>query len=226
MAYEDRSWYEGLWRGEEFDPDKIFTTLASKHRDGLPCRAGRLSFGSFHMCLPVVFDDDIAWIIRVPLPFRVLQSDAHTEREVAVLQCLKERTAIPVPEIIAYGFDGTRHPYLGPFIIMTYIHGIPLTDWWKDRNSEETRLRSGIDEEIVRKVYRQAANIILELTSLTFSSIGTLAKTNDEHSWSIKSPPWSITLHEAERNHGIQPQGAYLSVYGCVRVLTAFTHSR
>lgn len=85
----------------------------------------------------------------------------------------------------------------------------------------------GVDKEIVRKVYRQAANIILELNSLSFSAIGTLATTDDEQStWSIKSPPWSITLHEAERNHGVQPQGTHLFVYGELRVLTAITHRR
>lgn len=205
---ELRSWVNGFWHGDEFDPDKIFTSLASKHRNGLPCITGMQFFGSFHICVRVVFEDGIAWIIRVPLPSRILQRDEHTEREVAILQCLRERTAIPVPEIIAYGFGGTGHPKLGPFIITVFIHAIPLTDWWKDPKSEETRRRSDIDEKTVRNVYRQAANIILELNSLRFSAIGTLATTDDEHStWSIKSPPWSITLHEAERNHGIQPQG-------------------
>ncbi|KFZ06593.1 hypothetical protein V501_07259 [Pseudogymnoascus sp. VKM F-4519 (FW-2642)] len=206
---ELQSWFNGFWREDEFDPNKIFTSLASKHRDGLPCVLSKRFFGSFHICVRVVFDDGIYWIIRVPLPFRLLQRDAHTEREVAILQCLRERTVIPVLEIIAYGFGGTRHPALGPFIITTFIHAIPLTDWWKDPKSKETRLRSDIDEEVVKKVYRQAANIILELASLRFSAIGTLAATDDEHlTWSIKSPPWSITLHEAERNHGIQPQAA------------------
>ena len=225
---EVQSWFNSFWREDEFDPDKIFTSLASKHRNGLPCVLGKQFFGSFHICVRVVFEDGISWIIRVPLPFRLLQRDAHTEREVAILQCLRQRTAIPVPEIMAYGFGSSGHPTLGPFIITAFIHAIPLTDWWKDPTSKETRLRSDVDEEVVKKVYRQVANIILELASLSFSAIGTLATTDDEHlTWSIKSLPWSITLHEAERNHGIQPQGAYFSVlHGDFRVLTAFTHSR
>lgn len=110
-----------------------------------------------------------------------MQRDAHTEREVAILQCLRQRTEIPVPEIITYGFGGSGHPAHGPFIITTFIHAIPMTDWWKDPMSNETRLRSDVDEEVVKKVYRQAANIILELASLSFSAIRTLATTDLDH---------------------------------------------
>jgi hypothetical protein len=224
---EVQRWFDGFWRGNKFDPNKIFTSLTSKHRNGLPCVLGKQFFGSFHICVRVVFEDGISWIIRVSLPYRLLQRDAHIEREVAIFQCLRERTTIPVPEIIAYGFGGTSHPALGPFIITTFIHAIPLADWWKDPKSKETRLRSDTGEEVVKKVYRQAANIILEFASLRFSAIGTPATTDDEHlTWSIKSLPWSITLHEAERNHRIQPQSAYLSVlHRNFRVLTAFTYS-
>jgi len=205
-----RKWFDGFWLDDEFDPKKIFSSLASKYRGGRQCITGKLFFGSFHFCVRVVFEDGLDWIVRVPLPFRLLQRHAHTEREVAILQCLRERTTIPVPEIIAYGFGDTKHPDLGPFIITTFIHGIPLTDWWKDRNVEETRLAPDIEEWIVRKVYRQAAAILLELSSLEFSAIGTLVTTDGAHpTWSIKSSPWTLTLHEAERNHAIHPQGAY-----------------
>jgi hypothetical protein len=202
-------WFNGFWDGNEFDPKQIFTSLASKYRYGQPCTRGKLFFGCFHFCVRVVFEDGVDWIIRVPLPYRTLRRDTHTEREVAILQFLRKQTTIPVPEIIAYGFGDAGHPKLGPFIIMTFIHGIPLTDWWKDRNANGTQLKLDIDEGIVRKIYRQVAAILLELTSLKFPAIGTLSLTNAEPStWSIKSPPWTITQHEAERNYEIHPQGA------------------
>jgi type III secretion system FlhB-like substrate exporter len=114
-----------------------------------------------------------------------------------------------VPEIIAYGFGDARHPELGPFIITTFIHGISLTDWWKDRSAVGTQLKLDIDESIVRKVYRQVADILLDLTSLKFPKIGTLSMTNVEPStWgAIEFSPWTITQHEAERNHEIHPRG-------------------
>lgn len=204
-------WFDSFWLDNEFDPNKIFTSLASKYRDGQHCVTGKLFLGSFHLCVRVLFDDGVAWIIRVPLPFRLLRSYAHTKREVAILQYLQEHTAIPVPRIIACGFDDTKHPDLGPFIIMTFIHGIPLTDWWKVRNVEETQLMPDIEDWIVQKVYRQVAAILLELTSLKFSAIGTLAMTDGAHpTWSVESSPWAITLHEAERNHAIQPRGGFV----------------
>lgn len=204
-------WVHGFWDGDEFDPKKLFTSLASRYHHGQPCTRGKLFFGSFHLCLRVVFDDGIAWIIRLPLPYRLLQRDAHTEREVAILKFLRERTAIPVPEVIAYGFGETAHPDLGPFIITTFAYGIPLTDWWKERGTsgDNVRLKPDIDEEIVRKVYRQVAAILLELTALKFSAIGTIGMTSGEpDTWEIEEPPWTITEHEAERNHSIHPHGA------------------
>lgn len=64
------------------------------------------------------------YLFALSLPSRILQRDEHTEREVAILQCLRERTGDTVPEIIAYGFGGTGHPKLGPFIITVFIQGI------------------------------------------------------------------------------------------------------
>jgi hypothetical protein len=75
-------WWDSLWLGDEFDPNNIFTTLASQYRSGQPCITGKLFLGSFHLCVRVVFDDGVAWIVRIPLPSRLLQRDAHTEREV------------------------------------------------------------------------------------------------------------------------------------------------
>lgn len=201
-------WFNSFWDGDEFDPKRIFTSLASKYRHGQPCTPGKLFFGSFHICVRVVFDDGVDWIVRVPLPYRLLQRDTHTEREVAILLLLRDQTSIPVPQIIAYGIGDNQHPDLGPFIIMTFIHGIPLTDWWQKSSAERMQLKPHIDEGIVRKIYRQIAAILLELTSLKFPTIGTLSMTNAEHStWLIKSPPWTITQHEAERNHKIYPEG-------------------
>lgn len=205
-------WFNDFYEGEKFDPKNIFTSLASKYRNGLLCVHGMLFFGSFYLCVRIVFEDEVAWIVRVPLPYRVLQRDRHTEREVAILQFLRARTSIPVPEVIAYGFGDNQHPDLGPFIISAFTHGIPLTDWWKERGAKTTQLNPHIDEAIVRKIYRQVAGILIELTSLKFETIGTLSMTSDVPPlWSITSPPWTITDHEAERNHDIHPQGLYLS---------------
>ncbi|KAI9760397.1 MAG: hypothetical protein M4579_001693 [Chaenotheca gracillima] len=202
-----QKWWSSFWLGDHFDPDKKFTSLASQHRDGQRCVTGRCFFGSFHICVRVVFDDGVDWIVRLPIPTRLLDPDGHTEREVAILQYLRDNTAIPIPAVIAYGFNDTSSSELGPYIITKFAHGIPLTDWFKDRASKETRLKPHIEEEKIVKVYKQAASIILELTSIDFSAIGTLSLRKGKHrTWSIESSPWTTTLHEAERNHGIHPQ--------------------
>lgn len=99
-----------------------------------------------------------------------------------------------VPDIIAYGFGANQHSDLGPFIITIFIRGIPLTDWWKDNGAKITRPNLHINEAIVRKVYRQVAGILLQLTSFKFTMIGTLSRTSSEPlAWLIESPPWTIT---------------------------------
>lgn len=145
--------------------------------------------GSFHLCVRVVFDDGLDWIVRVPMSYRLLDRDRHTEREVTIHEYLLEHTKITVPELIAYDFRDTRNPDLGPFMITKFKFGIPLTVWFKVSHSEETRLQPDIQEKIVRKIHRQAVAIMLELTSLRFPAIGTLTMSKEPRTWSITSPP-------------------------------------
>jgi hypothetical protein len=67
-----QKWFSGFWNGSEFDPNKIFTSLATKYRDSRPYIPGKLFFGSFHVCLRVVFNDGVDWIVRVPLLYWLL----------------------------------------------------------------------------------------------------------------------------------------------------------
>ena len=202
-----RNWVMGLHEANEF------TSLASRHRNGLSCECGTTFFGSFHICVRVLFDDGVAWIVRLPLPYRLLEPHDHTGKEVAILQYLRKNTKIPVPEIIAYGYNDTACPRVGPFLITEFVLGIPLEDWFKDRfyardhPEAPPRLRTDIEEKNVRKIYKQVAAILLELCSLKFPSIGTLSA-GHETSDSM-TMPWTLTAHEARRNHKVQLKRKY-----------------
>jgi hypothetical protein len=212
-----QEWWAGFYRGDSFDPENKLTSLASQYRDDQPCTSGKISFGSFHVCVRVEFEDGLDWIVRLPLPYRLLEPNTHTEKEVTILHFLRQKTQIPVPEVIGYGYGASACPKLGPYIITKYVHGIPLEDWFKDRRYSHDhpdappRLRIDIGDDIIRKVYRQAAAIILELFSLKFSSIGTLRRSRDTYdTLQMDSPSWTKTIHEAQRNHNVQFNSMFL----------------
>ena len=220
MENEERlqEWWEGFYDGENFDPENKFTSLASRYRDGQQCTSGKIFFGSFHVCVRIVFEDGLDWIVRLPLPYRLLEPNSHTEKEVTVLRFLRQKTEIPVPDVIGYGYGASACSKLGPYIITKFLHGIPLEDWFKDREhsrdhpTDPPRLRKDIGDDVVRKVYKQAAAIILELFSLKFPLIGTLKTSQGTNGMpQIEASLWTKTTHEAQRNHNVQFNSKLLS---------------
>lgn len=76
---------------------------ASKYRNGDKCICVKICNGIFNCCFKVVFDDGIEWAVRFPIAGNIMYPEEKVRREVAVMRFLKERTFIPVPEVIAFG---------------------------------------------------------------------------------------------------------------------------
>ncbi|KAK7218869.1 hypothetical protein V2G26_006872 [Clonostachys chloroleuca] len=110
---------------------EALTSLASKLRDGTPCRTEQpYSIGHFNMVRRITFADDVSWVARLRMPdldavFGSRESLSPTSLmrvEVATVKYLSRNTSVPVPE--AYHYDFSRDNSIGaPFIIMSYIHG-------------------------------------------------------------------------------------------------------
>lgn len=94
------------------------------------CRIGLCPmFGSFHILFPVIFDDGVEWLLKVPAAghsgcwddsaARGLKSEAMT------MKFLKEKTTIPVPAVYGFG-SSLDSPFRCPFILMERIDGRPL----------------------------------------------------------------------------------------------------
>jgi hypothetical protein len=86
--------------------------LASKYRNGDKCDCVEMHNGSFNWCFKMVFTDGTAWI----------------RREVAVMRFLKERTRVPVPQVIAFGMAADNHAHLS---LPNGLKGYRLAPSWR-----------------------------------------------------------------------------------------------
>ncbi|KAG4439632.1 hypothetical protein IFR05_004881 [Cadophora sp. M221] len=146
---------------------------------------------SFNWCFKVVSDDGTKWAVRFPVAGRVVYPDEKVRREVAVMRFLREKTLIPVPEVIAFGMAADNHdPKMVPFIIEEWIDGVPLSTIIEKlpRPSLGPVLRKDISDETLHTIYLQIAKILLELSMHNFDKIGapSLVKHEDgTTSWPI-----------------------------------------
>ncbi|KAG8426552.1 hypothetical protein J3459_008030 [Metarhizium acridum] len=93
-------------------------------------------------------------------------------------------TTIPIPKIYYYGTGAENPTSLGPFIIMDYIkHDRTMSDALKDPllgPDEPHVLDANISNQKLKFLYRQMADILLQLSTLRFSHIGSLVQDKDE----------------------------------------------
>lgn len=214
--------------------------LASKYCNDQPCYAEGIRGGAFNYCIRVGFDKEegveAQWLMRFPIPGRVMHPEAKVRHEVAVMRYLYEKTSIPVPKIIAWGtaeeniFEG-----VGPFIIMEFVEGKPLYEVMRGTPMEVVFRETNEDEflkELARKadagegdnevlspcvddatleiIYRQLANVYLELSEHDFDKIGSLDMDDSSQSeWKVTAPPYTNLTNELERVGGVPKEGIW-----------------
>lgn len=187
--------------------------LASKYRNGDKCICVKMNNGSFNWCFKVVFDDGTEWAVRFPVAGNVMYPEEKVRREVAVMRFMRERTLVPVPEVIAFGMAADNHdPEMGPFIIEEWIDGIPLSTIMEElpRPSWGPVLRKDISDETLYKIYRQISKILLELSMHNFDKIGapSLVEHGDgTNSWQVTSAPMTQKMNEIERGGYVRMDG-------------------
>ena len=231
-----KAWQDHMW-----SIGSGILKLASKYCHDQPCYAVGLRGGAFNYCIEVVFDQDEGveahWMMRFPIPGAVMHPEAKVRHEVAVMRYLYEKTSIPVPRIVAWGtakdniFEG-----VGPFIIMEFVQGkslyevlkgTPISEVFRPQSADEylkelaRKAKAGegdnevlspdVDDKILSVVYRQLANVYLELSEHSFDGIGSLEMTEGlEPTWTVKAPPYTNLTNELERVAGVPKEGMYL----------------
>ncbi|KAL2819759.1 kinase-like domain-containing protein [Aspergillus granulosus] len=179
-------------------------TWVSTFRNNQPSEVVGDNCGSFNWSCRVKFDDGIQWMVRFAVSGRVMDDDEKISHEAATMRFVKEKTNIPVPSIIAWG-SGDENPLgLGAFIIMEFIEGEPLDMILRQGPGREEAhtLRLDIGDEALETIYRQIANILLELSAHNFPRIGSLSR-NTDFSSGINSRPLTLKMNEIKSHGGV-----------------------
>ncbi|KAF8816895.1 hypothetical protein BYT27DRAFT_7205264 [Phlegmacium glaucopus] len=174
--------------------DTISAYASSLHPQCLPCQLipDKYTWGQSFTVFEILFSDNSSWIIRFGMrPMDAyFNTAAQLERkilnEVAALHLVRQRTTIPVPEIIAYHAHPSPSNPLGSdfpaFVLMTAITGMTIEDCGiaihelgtnPIVNAQPDPL--GGDESkrpILQRYLHDIADIHVQLSRITFDRIG------------------------------------------------------
>lgn len=182
--------------------------IASEFCNGRRCIVVQRFLGAFNYCFRLHFDANHAdWILRFPVPGDVMRPAEKINQEVAVMKFIEEKTKIPIPKVIASGVAKGQFDGLGPFIIMEFIEG--------ERSDEvlyqDDKIKPGVEQSNLDFVYKQMAQIYLELDDHDFDQIGGLSISSNDGSWYVGSGPLTLKINEGQRMTGIDLYGRMMA---------------
>ncbi|OTB14949.1 hypothetical protein K445DRAFT_61757 [Daldinia sp. EC12] len=158
-------------------------SLINKYRPGEAVELHKPIRGGYNAFYRLEYKDGSSAAMRIPCEGIVKFPEEKVRYEVATMRYIAANTTIPVPKIYHFGTAAENPVGLGPFIIMEYIeHERTMSDALKDPSlgpDESHVLDPAIDEERLEFLYRQMANIVLQLSTLSFPRIGSLDQDED-----------------------------------------------
>ncbi|RAL02216.1 phosphotransferase family protein [Aspergillus ibericus CBS 121593] len=177
-----------LWSSRS--PEILSMQLAQKHRPGKPTSACLWKSGAFNICYRVRYDEGSDVIVRIAALGRAILRREKVRNEVATMRYLSHTTSIPVPEVFGSGIC-----WAGPYIVMSFLEGMPLSQVLKDPSVEgRPVLNPQISDRSLKRAYREMAGLILELSKHEFDTIGALEET--ERGLSITRRPLTFNMNE------------------------------
>lgn len=101
---------------------------------------------------------------------------------------------------------------LGPFIIMEFIEGERLDEVLYQGN----KIKPAVEQSNWDFIYKQMAQIYLELDSHDFDQIGGLSILPDHQSCHVEFAPMTLKMNEGQRMTGINLYGRIISFHICL----------
>jgi hypothetical protein len=135
-----------------------FCRHANSIRGRTDCKlTEKFQCGKDHVVFELVFEDNIFWLARIPLPVdsrtRYGIGPEEMRSEIATINFVRQHSTIPVPEIHGYNLD--RANAVGaPYILMGALPGRTIT------------ILPLVQGSVKAHVYRQLASIMLQLSRL------------------------------------------------------------
>ena len=195
--------------------------LVGQFRGSNECLFKSMHCGAFNHSIRLHWQDGGSdWLIRFPIPGRSMLPDEKVRNEVSVMKFIEQNTSIPVPSVVGYGMGIENPTGLGPFIIMTFVEGRQMSEVMKSKTTGEDDdddevLDPDIDDLLLKNLYGQMADILLELFQHDFSHIGSLSLDSDNSSWVVKHRPTTQSMNAILMYSGLSedcfPSRAYSS---------------
>ncbi|PIA13841.1 hypothetical protein COEREDRAFT_83208 [Coemansia reversa NRRL 1564] len=143
----------------------VIRDAVAPDKDVTDFRVGQLKETDFMLLYEValVSESVLGWVVQIPkhdVPQGVLES------EVLSVAYVGENTSIPVSDVLAYNFSADN-PIGVPYVILQRMAGEPLSDHWTHLGARQKR-----------KVLDHIAEIVVQLSRLTFPAIGSLIIAN------------------------------------------------
>ncbi|RAH65646.1 phosphotransferase family protein [Aspergillus aculeatinus CBS 121060] len=127
---------------------------------------------------------------RFPWIGRAILRREKVENEVATMKYIRHTTSIAVPEVFGSGIC-----WAGPYIVKSFLEGVPLSQILKDPSIEgRPVLNPQISDRSLEWAYHQMATVILELSKHEFDSIGALA--GEDRGFSLARRPLTFNMNE------------------------------
>ncbi|RHZ55786.1 hypothetical protein CDV55_104035 [Aspergillus turcosus] len=171
-------------------PEILSMQLAEKHLPGKLVSACLWKSGAFNICYRIRYNEGPDVIVRFAALGRAILRREKVEIEVATMKYIRHTTSIPVPEVFGSGIC-----WAGPYVVMSFLEGVPLSELLKDRSrTGRPVLNPQISDRSLKRAYREMAALVLELSKHEFDSIGALAE--NERGFSIARRPLTFNMNE------------------------------
>ncbi|KAI0873460.1 hypothetical protein GGS24DRAFT_463498 [Hypoxylon argillaceum] len=94
---------------------------------------GEPMYGSCHVLFPLTFHTGLRWLVKIPISGTTAKWDdlsaSSLIAEAKTMQFLKRETTIPLPDVLDFS-STTQNALRCPYIVLSYISGVPLYDVW------------------------------------------------------------------------------------------------
>ncbi|PYH70851.1 aminoglycoside phosphotransferase family protein [Aspergillus vadensis CBS 113365] len=180
--------------------------LANRYRNRDDCLLRSMHSGLFNFSLRLHWEDDgDDWLIRFPLPGKSMFPEEKVRGEAILMTYIADNTTVPVPRVIASGTADENPTGLGPFIIMTWVEGRKMSEVLRTSDSSDKKetLNPDIDEEMLKALYGQMAQVLLELWKLDFDCIGSLGNHEVTGKAQVTKRPLTLAMNELVRTCGL-----------------------
>ncbi|KAJ5716867.1 hypothetical protein N7488_002513 [Penicillium malachiteum] len=168
-----------LWSSRS--PEISSMQLAERYRPGKTVSACLWKSGAFNICYRVRYDEGPGVIVRFAALGCAICRREKVQIEVATIRWIRYTTSIPVPE-----FFGSRICWVGLYIVMEFLNGVPLSQILRDPSRSFFGGTTGpepVNKHLdFKRAFCEMALYILELSRYQFNSIGAF-KGNKDKDW-------------------------------------------